>query len=202
MFGAATWPTKTLGDLCEVKGGKRLPKGEEYSADSTPFRYIRVTDVDEGVIHERGLKYLKPETQRAIARYTVATGDLVITIAGSIGVVATVPPALEGVNLTENAAKLTAREIGTYDVEFLAHYLMTPEAKQQIGARTGQVTIGKLALFRIEQIEVPLPPIDLQREFASRIRAVRSLADCQAESRHQLTLLRESLVHRAFSGGL
>jgi restriction endonuclease S subunit len=36
----------------------------------------------------------------------------------------------------------------------------------------GQVTIGKLALFRIEQIELPVPPIDLQRQFATRVEAI------------------------------
>ena len=35
------WPVVTIADICEVKGGKRLPKGEEYSSTPTPHRYIR-----------------------------------------------------------------------------------------------------------------------------------------------------------------
>ncbi len=111
MFGdpatnPKAWPEVTIADICEVKGGKRLPKGEAYSATPTPFRYIRVTDIQSGAIDESALVYLRPEIQAEISRYIVNTGDVIISIAGSIGLIAPVPASLDGTNLTENAAKL------------------------------------------------------------------------------------------------
>jgi type I restriction enzyme S subunit len=43
MFGdpaenARGWVVREIGEISEVKGGKRLPKGEEYSPTPTPFR--------------------------------------------------------------------------------------------------------------------------------------------------------------------
>jgi type I restriction enzyme, S subunit len=125
MFGdpatnSKRWPIVTIADLCEVKGGKRLPKGEEYSSTPTPFRYIRVTDLQAGAVDESSLVFLKPEIQDEISRYIVNTGDVIISIAGSIGLVAPVRASLDGANLTENAAKLVPREKGIYDEVFLS----------------------------------------------------------------------------------
>ncbi len=196
------WPERLLGDLCEVKGGKRLPKGEEYSLHPTPFRYIRVLDLKGGVVDEAGLVFLKPEIQKQIERYTVNTGDVIISIAGSIGLIASVPVSLNGANLTENAAKLVPRNRETFNAEYLAALLRSPYGQSQIGSQVGQVTIGKLALFRIEKIRLPLPPLTLQHEFACRVAAVERLKAAQRASLTHLDALFASLQHRAFRGEL
>lgn len=196
------WPVVSIADICEVKGGKRLPKGEEYSSVPTPFRYIRVLDLKGGRVDESALVYLKPEIQAQIARYVVNTGDVIISIAGSIGLVAPVPESLDGVNLTENAAKLVRRSSGRYEAEFLARFLETDNAQGQIGSHIGQVTIGKLALFRIEKLKVPLPPIDLQRQFLRRAAEVGLNAAAQREAQSRVDELFASLQHRAFRGEL
>lgn len=207
MFGdpatnPKAWPVVSVGDICEVKGGKRLPKGEEYSSAPTPFRYIRVVDLKGGRIDESALVYLKPDIQVEIARYVVNAGDVVISIAGSIGLVAAVPESLNGVNLTENAAKLVPRTAGQYDAAYLAEYLRTEHAQGEIGSHVGQVTIGKLALFRIEKLGVPLPPRDLQLAFIQRQAAVNAHASTQLEAQSRLDALFGSLQHRAFQGEL
>jgi type I restriction enzyme S subunit len=48
----------------------------------------------------------------------------------------------------------------------------------------------------------PLPPINLQREFATRVAEVRALEQRQAESRSHLDALFASLLDRAFKGEL
>jgi type I restriction enzyme S subunit len=207
MFGdAATnpkgWPVVSIADICEVKGGKRLPKGEEYSSIPTPFRYIRVVDLKAGRVDESALVYLKPATQAEIARYVVNADDVIISIAGSIGLVAPVPRSLDGVNLTENAAKIVPRSSRCYEAEYLARYLETDHAQRQIGSHIGQVTIGKLALFRIEKLRVPLPPIEVQREFVCRASEVEAHRTVQREACSRLDELFASLQHRAFRGEL
>lgn len=196
------WPIVTIADICDVKGGKRLPKGEEYSATPTPYRYIRVTDLQSGTVDEAALVYLKPEIQAEIARYIVNRGDVIISIAGSIGLVAPVPESLDGVNLTENAAKLVPRSRGRYNEFFLASFLQTSFAQGQISSHIGQVTIGKLALFRIEKIKLPLPPLEAQRRFASCVAAVKRHRASQLTALAELNALFASLQHRAFEGGL
>lgn len=203
MFGdSAIFSRLPVGAICEVKGGKRLPKGEDYAEVPTPYRYIRVSDIAMGQIQEDCVKYLKPDVQAKIKRYTVAAGDVVITIAGTIGVVAPVGKRLSGANLTENAAKLVAKRHGNFVPEYLAFALGMPEAQAQIRSQTGQVTIGKLALFRIEKVEIPLPPVDLQRRFATIAQAVSKQKDMLSKSIEQMDSMFTSLQNRAFAGTL
>jgi len=150
---------------------------------------VSLTDLKDAAVDEAALVYLKPEVQAKIARYIVNTGDVIISIAGSIGLIAPVPASLDGTNLTENAAKLVPRDQKAYDAGYLASLLQTPVTQNQIGSHIGQVTIGKLALFRIEKLTVPLPPIELQREFARRVGAVEKLKTAQRASLAELDAL-------------
>ncbi len=203
MFGdGSQWECVAIGEICAVKGGKRLPKGQDYSDSETPFRYIRVSDIESGRILEHQLKYLTPDVQRQIERYTVSKGDVIITIAGTIGAVAPVGENFSGANLTENAAKLVDLGVTPYEPEFLAFALSAPDAQHQIQAQTGQVTIGKLALFRIEKVTVPIPPLALQKRFVDLRRSLERKASLQAEWLALLDCTFSSLQHRAFSGAL
>lgn len=203
MFsGSDRWPMVAIGDICEVKGGKRLPKGEDYSDSVTQFRYVRVSDLEMGHVHEENLRYLKPDVQQKIKRYTVSEGDLIISIAGTIGLVAPVETTLDGANLTENAAKIVPKDRGAYVPNYLSFALSMPDAQSQIRSQTGQVTIGKLALFRIEKVEVPLPPVEAQVRFSEIVRRTREQARILRLSASQLDSVFASLQHRAFSGTL
>jgi len=51
-------------------------------------------------------------------------------------------------------------------------------------------------------IQIPLPPIALQREFARRISAVEALKKAQRASLAELNALFATLQHRAFRGEL
>ncbi len=196
------WPVVTIADICEVKGGKRLPKGEQYSPTPTSHRYIRVVDLKDGHVDEQKLVFLRPEIQTQIANYVVNFGDIIISIAGSIGLVAPVPATLDGVNLTENAAKLVPRRRKEFDAVFLAAYLQTPYAQSQIRSQVGQVTIGKLALFRIKKIKVPLPKLSLQRKFVLHISTLRKHYTVLRRAQLELDNLFVSLQQRAFRGEL
>ena len=207
MFGDPSanpkaWPVVSIADMCKVKGGKRLPKGEEYSPTPTPHRYIRVVDLKNGRVDEENLVFLKPEIQAQMARYVVNSGDVIMSIAGSIGLVAPVPATLDGVNLTENAAKLVPRRENEFEPEYLAAYLQSPHAQSQIRSHVGQVTIGKLALFRIEKIKLPVPELALQREFVLRSSALRKHKTVLRRHQLELEALLASLQSRAFQGKL
>lgn len=163
----------TIGQIADVKGGKRLPKGTPWSDTPTAHRYIRATDVSGGRILEDDLVYVPDDVWPRICRYVVAENDLVITIAGTIGAVARVQKSLMGANLTENAARIQV-DSSLIMPEYLEICLRTEATQAQIAALTVGTSQRKLALFRIEDIEVPLPPLDEQRRLVSLIEAADS----------------------------
>jgi type I restriction enzyme S subunit len=151
------WVWASVEQLGAVKGGKRLPAGHSYAEGPTPFPYIRVTDFKDLGIRTSELLYLSKETQREISRYTISEDDVYISIAGTIGLVGQVPSQLSGANLTENAAKIT--DFYHTNQKYLIYWLSSPDGIVHIAQSTIATTQAKLALFRIEQIPVPLPPL-------------------------------------------
>jgi type I restriction enzyme S subunit len=109
-----------------------------------------------GTIVDDSIRYISPEVQQAIARYTINKEDLYITIAGTIGQVGRVPPIFDGHNLTENAAKLVFREI---DRNYFLLALSSGPVQQQFRDKTKQMAQPKLALKRIAGASFLLPPL-------------------------------------------
>lgn len=106
-----------LDSLCRVKGGKRLPADCELFDTPTEHPYIRVRDVGNSryVCLTDQFQYIDEETHSAISRYTVSTGDIVISIVGTIGLLGKVHSSLDSANLTENCVKLADIHMVTSD---------------------------------------------------------------------------------------
>lgn len=155
-----------IAEIAEVKGGKRLPKGTPWSEEPTDHRYIRATDIKDGIVLTENLVYVPDDVWPVISRYVVNEGDVVITIAGTIGQVGVIPNSLDGVNLTENAAKIVVnRKI--VRSSYLGMLLGSSYYQLDIDSKTKKTTQPKLGLNMINSIEIPLPDLAEQDEIFS-----------------------------------
>jgi type I restriction enzyme, S subunit len=201
---AKKWPRRKLGELCDVKGGKRLPAGTSFASTPTAYPYVRVVDFDAGGVRTEELKYIDELTHQQLARYIISREDVYISIAGSIGTAGVIPDQLDGAHLTENAARLVTRDKAVLDRDFLARFLQSPLGQVATKARTNMVGQPKLALERIATIEIPLPPLPYQRRATARLseqmtcaERVRELAEAQLEA---VNALPSALLEEVFGG--
>lgn len=205
------WQSLVIDDIGEVKGGKRLPKGDELVEEDTGFPYIRAGQLKKGtVINTDDARskqlFLTPETQIKISRYTVKSRDLYITIVGaSIGDAGVIPEHYAGANLTENAAKITEFK-KPIECEFLSYWLRSHELQDLIRLEIKSGAQGKLALKRIKELPVPYTDIIEQTEIVRRVEQLFAYADT-IEKQVQAALLRvnnltQSILAKAFRGEL
>jgi len=157
------WEWVALEEICDVKGGKRLPKGKTLSDSPTPHPYIRVADMYMGGINQSEIKYVPIEVAAAIKNYRVTKDDLFITVAGTLGLVGEIPPELDGANLTENADKLTNIRCNK---RFLLYIMKSSIIQSYIEAESTQNAQPKLALARIRSFKIPRPNSDEQKKIA------------------------------------
>lgn len=193
--------------LAEVKGGKRLPKGEKLSDEETEYPYIRVADfTNKGTIDLTGIKYISKETHAQIKRYVISKDDLYISIAGTIGKTGFVPPELDGANLTENAAKLVIKDKQQLDLSYLYLFTLSSDFSAQAGLATKTVAQPKLALTRLSKIEIPMCSLQEQLSLVSRIEALkRKIHDAETlllGKIEDLRSLKASILDSAFKGEL
>jgi len=196
------WLWVRVGECALIRGGKRIPKGMSFSSQPTDHVYIRVTDMQGGSISDSDLRYVSEDVFKHISNYTIDQNDLYITIAGSIGRVGTVPSRFHGMNLTENAAKLT---FGVMDREFLCLALSSPVVQEQFSGRVRQMAQPKLALKRIADSIFPLPPLAEQKRIVAKVDQLMAVCD-DLEAKLQQTQtdadnLLTAIVHELTSPG-
>lgn len=188
------WNWVNLEDVCDVKGGKRLPKGNAVSEDITPHPYIRVADMYMGGVDLSDIKYVPESIAPLIKNYTISKDDLFITVAGTLGIVGSIPDDLDGANLTENADKLTNIKC---DKAFLLYVMTSSVIQRYIEAESTQNAQPKLALARIRGFKVPLPNPEEQQKIATVLTdadreielLAQQLADLQQEKKALMQVL-------------
>ena len=188
------WSWARVRDIAMVKGGKRLPKGASFSEEITTHAYIRVTDMKNHSVNISNLRYISDEIFLAIKNYTIAKDDLYVTIAGTIGVVGEIPDKLDGMNLTENAVKITNIAINK---SFLCIILQTDFVQQQFQDKTHQVAMPKLALERILSTLIPICPYVQQLQIVDRFQVCDnflSTIDTEKEELQKIVSLSKSKI--------
>ena len=191
------WKEYKLGEIAEIKGGKRLPKGELLVDYETPHPYIRVTDMGKKWIRKSGLQFVTPKVQKTISRYVVNSGDVILSIVGSIGLVGRISQELNGANLTENCVKLLTNKTIVND-DFLFYFLISDEGQYEIEKRNVGSTQPKLPLYNIKDIDIFLPPLPEQKAIASILSCLDDKIDLLHRQNATLEKMAETLFRQWF----
>lgn len=199
------WVEKTINDIADVKGGKRVPKGYKLQSEPTKHPYITVANFnDEGSVDLDGLRYVSEEVHAEIRRYTISPKDLYLSIAGTIGKTGIIPEALDGANLTENACKLVFYE-GVLN-KFVYFFTRTASFADQALLNTRVAAQPKLALSRLSTIRLRIPSIEDQRKVIADCEALwaesQRLETIYQQKLQALAELKQSILQKAFAGEL
>ena len=166
------WNWCRLGCIASIKGGKRIPVGEKLTTENTGHVYIRVADMKQNSVTDNDIHYVSEAIFQKIKAYTISSDDLYITVAGTIGNVGEIPSAFNNANLTENANKIVFKFISK---KFLMYCLLSDFVQSQIKSCTTKVGQPKLAIIRIENLLIPLPPLKEQYRIVAKIEQLASI---------------------------
>lgn len=151
-----TYPLKSF---VSIRSGKRIPKGETYSHTITPYKYLRVEDLDSESLEVdiNNLKSIDENIFKLLSRYEIHNDEIALSIAGTIGKIFLFKNHTNNqVILTENCVKLQA--IDGVLPKFLSIVLKTSFLQNQMKRQYIQTTIPKLAIERIKELQIPQIP--------------------------------------------
>ena len=160
------WKWCRLGEIVTVLGGKRIPAGRQLTSENTGHKYIRVSDMKNRTVDISGLLYVPEDIYPSISRYIINKEDIYITVAGTIRRVGTIPDEIDGANLTENADRLVFNSLHK---NWLVYCLSDDTVQKQIVFLTTQVAQPKLAIKKIQEFYIPLPPLAEQKRIADKL---------------------------------
>ena len=189
-----------LGTLVDVKGGKRLPKGVNLISQPNSHPYIRVRDLNNVIFTSLSadFEYVDDETQKSISRYIVSTGDVLISIVGTIGLTAIVDKTLNNANLTENCVKLTNMKSVT--PEYLLLYLRSSAGVEAIAKGTVGAVQLKLPIKNIQAIPIPLLEATEMQKLSEILSIIFNQISANVIEAKRLSEIRDTLLPKLMSG--
>jgi len=187
------WTKTTIKEIACVKGGKRLPKGIMLQDEPNMHPYIRVRDIKSRRIEVwQDSQYVDNQTFRAISRYIVNSGDVILSIVGTVGVAALVGISLDNASLTENCIRFT--NLTGITNEFLYYYLISDEGQSEIKKGTVGAVQPKLPIKNILSMRISIPPLPEQRAIAATL----SCLDDKIELNNRMNKTLEEMAQAVF----
>ena len=185
-----SWARVKLAQVAEVLNGFAFKSDFFSHDDGLPL--LRIRDIGRSITD---IRY----TGDYDAKYFVNEGDTVVGMDGDFRVARWKgPQAL----LNQRVCKITVREPEVYDQAFLMYVL--PGYLDAINAHTSSITVKHLSSRTVEQIPLPLPPLNEQRRIVAAVEQQFSRLDAATDSiaraKRRIERLREALIARAIHG--
>lgn len=181
-----------LADHCEVitKGTTPTTLGFNFAISGVPF--LRVQNIEGGgVNYTRDMLFIDPETHQALERSQIQPGDVLVSIAGTIGRAAVVPDGAPPLNCNQAVAILRTRRV--IHRPFLRHWLESVDAQAQIRGVTVTGTISNLSLTQLGNLKLPLLALADQQRVAGILDKAEALRANRRATLVQLDALVQSI---------
>ena len=180
------WKTYKLGDIAQIKGGKRLPKGVSLSSVANSHPYIRIRDLGSTRILELNetYEYVDDDTQKTISRYIVNRGDILLSIVGTIGLTGIVGDSLDNANLTENCVKIVGLQ--GLNSKFLYYFLRSQIGQNEIQKGIVGAVQPKLPIKNIQDITITIPSLIEQERIVGILSSIDDKIELNNRINHNL----------------
>lgn len=202
----AEWEFVPVESVAASKQGaiRTGPFGSQLLHEEFVAEGIAVLGIDNAVQNrfswgER--RYITPEKFSQLQRYQVFPQDVLVTIMGTCGRVAIVPDDIPTAINTKHLCCITVDRARCLPEFLWGSLRFHPRVLHQLGATHGAVMPG-LNMGRIKTAEIPVPPLELQQQFAERKAAAEAVVMSCTDSLGELCRLFCSLQQRAFRAEL
>ncbi|MCC7134492.1 MAG: restriction endonuclease subunit S [Gemmatimonadales bacterium] len=201
MFGRSEGNDFPLGQHATRVTKGTTPTTVGYSFADSGIPLLRVQNLGgDKIDFSEDVLYISEATHQALSRSQIRPGDVLTTIAGTIGRTVVVPASAPPANCNQAIAIITPRE--SLNSLYLCHWLRSGSAIRQMTQGQVTATISNLSLGQIKSLKILVPSTADQRRFADRAEAVHRAKAAHESALVELNALFASLQHRAFRGEL
>lgn len=208
MFGDSvvndkSWEVKKLKSMTSKIGSGATPKGGNSSYKDEGISLIRSMNVYDGKFSHNGLAFIDEKQAEKLSNVEVLEGDVLINITGaSINRSCIVPMEILPARVNQHVSILrTIKGLNNY---YLLYLLISKKFKQNLYniATSGGATREAITKANLENLNIPIPSLNLQNEFAKKVGLIESQKRLMQKSLKLMEDNYNSLMQRAFKGEL
>ena len=167
------WPVVELGSVIRILNGYAF-KSKNYVADG--IRVIRITNVQRGRIVDNDPKFYPMDSEKSLSKYVLNENDLLLSLTGNVGRIGILDAYHLPAALNQRVACLRSdndKALNQYIFYFLNHKSFEDDC---IEAAKGFAQ-KNLSTVWLSKYEIPLPPLEVQREIVAEIEGYQRVID-------------------------
>ena len=190
------WDEVQLGDLCEVitKGTTPTTLGFKYTEDGVNF--IKIESIENGLINHSKVAHVTVECHEALKRSQLAKNDILFSIAGALGVVATVREQDLPANINQALALVRLKK--DVSQEYVNKYLNSPSIGTEILKIKAGAAQPNISLTQVGNFKVLLPNEVEQQKIASCLSSLDELIAAHNDKLDALKDHKKGLLQKLF----
>ncbi|MBK8870356.1 MAG: restriction endonuclease subunit S [Elusimicrobia bacterium] len=194
------WETNQLGTLLNVL--YRYPTYFNIKYTSSGVPEIRGEFLkSNGKIESDLIRYrfISPETAGKFSKTKLETGDLVLSVRGTLGKVGIVPESLKGATITANLIRMSPNQ-NLVSSEWLLAFLMSEGFKDALEQASSSTTIKTVTAPELKNIAIGLPPLAEQKKISEILSSVDDAIEKSESERDHLEQTKKSLMADLLTG--
>lgn len=161
-----------LGDICSKIGSGATPRGGKDSYKDYGIPIIRSQNVHDWAFSSSGLAFIDDDQARVLSSAVVEQGDVLLNITGdSVARACKAPAEFESARVNQHVAIIRANE--SANNSFLLAWLQANKSLLLKLASSG-ATRNALTKGMLENLDVNLPPIDVQNKIAALVDSIQA----------------------------
>ena len=171
LFGDTKYPAVPLIDT--VKAGAGLSYGIVVPGDNVEegIPMVRPSDFKNGQLDLSNVYKVAKEIESKYAKTRLIGDEILVQVIGQPGQVMLATTDCKGMNVTRNLAVIRPNHEMINRI-YLKEYIEKEDSQQILLKNTKQSTLKQLPLNLLKQLEVEIPPIELQNQFADFVHQV------------------------------
>lgn len=191
------WREDILKNQITIIGGYAF-KSSEFKDKGIPV--LRIGNINAGYFRNKDLKFWNEE--KNLERYLLYPNDIVISLTGTVGKedygnVCILKDDFEKYYLNQRNAKLELEN--TLNKYFITFALKTPEIKRRLTGVSRGVRQANISNKDIENLKIPIPPIELQNQFAYIVKQIDKQKFNYEKNLEQAQKLMDTLMNQYFN---
>ena len=197
MFGESEYPCNSLISLIIEGAGLSygiVQPGDDGTGD---MGVLRPVDFADGKIKTDSIKYIDRSLGDGFKKTELNGNELLITVRGTTGITALTDSRFKGMNVTRGIAVIRYDK-KKVDPIYLNEYIKMEKSQQYIKEHTRGATLQQINLSELRDLEIVIPPLPLQRVFATFVERVDQQKQTVQQSLEKLELMKKALMQEYF----
>lgn len=201
------WPTLLLEQLVDERSGgiRTGPFGSQLLHSEFVDDGVAVLGIDNAVSNQfqwGQRRHITLDKYKDLKRYRVYPGDVIITIMGTCGRCAIVPPEIPLAINTKHLCCISLQRDACVPEYLHSYFLTHPAALEYLRSKSKGAIMDGLNMGIIKAMPVKLPPFRLQQQFVKNLKLIEGQRGATSEAAALSDQLFTSLQHRAYRGEL